>query len=567
MSNCANGSSPNLGQLTTPTRNLWPYGKLLDSYHLDLEGWYYRLQRYAINWLVHGSGVVCGLQVVVDANGMVGVTPGFGFDLVGREIEVPQMSKSIDPRQPTDDCGAAQGSKIEGAGTVTLCLAYHECEAEFVPLLVSECECEERCAASIVCERYALIVRSGEPDTAAPTCMLPGIFGANATASSIHATLVDRISQACPPKPSETCIVLARISLPAGGGAVTAADIDITPRPLVIGNALLLELLLCLAARVEACCDGKATKTKTLEKAAGDNQSGLPDTELAAQPTVLVQEDGAPLAGEVVTFEITEGGGTVSSGGPFANNGQVTTDANGHAAITWKLGDSSGENTLQAGIATGAPPVTFAAAASPKLMPPRVMLVWPPNEAKLGPEDAQAKSMWDSWIKSRRFEITFDREMNAAQLAVPDSWLRIWRIQFNPKNQNTSITPVELIFDPNNPPTLDAAAGIGPTATYRFPKEKSQTLKIRYAIQIRAGDVGGNIESDDPEPQQLDADFAGTNLPAHQPGDLLKDLWSITTFKTSIGAFWNYLTGAAATLPASGDGVAGGVYHGYFEVE
>jgi hypothetical protein len=567
MSNCANGSSPNLGQLTTPTRNLWPYGKLLDSYHLDLEGWYYRLQRYAINWLVHGSGVVCGLQVVVDAQGMVGVTPGFGFDLVGREIEVPQMSKSIDPRQPTDDCGIAQGSKIEGAGTVTLCLAYHECEAELIPLLVSECECEQRCAASTVCERYALIIRSGEPDTTAASCMLPGIFGADATPSSIHATLVDRISQACPPKPADTCIVLARITLPADGGPVTAADIDTTPRPLVVGNGLLLELLLCLAARVEACCNGKTTKTKALEKIAGDNQTGPANTELPAQPTVLVQEDAAPLAGEVVTFTVTGGGGTVSSGGPFADSAQVTTDSNGHAAITWKLGDSSDENMLRASIASGAPPVSFTATPTAKLAPPRVMLVWPPNKAKLGHEDAEANALLESWHKNgRRFEITFDRAMNSAQLAAPKTWLRIWRIRFDQKNQKALITPVELSFDANNPPTLPAAATMGPTATYRFEEKQAPSETIRYAIQIRAGGDGGDIESADPEPQLLDADFAGTNLPAHT-GGLLKDLWNITTDKTTIGAFWNYLPGAAGTPPASGDGTAGGIYHGYFEVE
>jgi hypothetical protein len=567
MSNGANGFNSELGQLTTPTRNLYPYGKLLDSYHLVLEQWYYRLQRYLANRLVLGSGVVCGLQVMVAKDGTITVGPGVAFDLVGREIEVPQMSRSIDPRQPTDDRGAAQGSPIEGAGAVTLCLAYHECEAELIPLLVSECECEERCAASTVCERYALIIHSGEPDTTVPSCMFPEIFGADADPNSIHAKLVDRISQACPPKPSETCVVLARISLPANGGAVTAADIDPTPRPLVVGNALLLELLLCLAARVEACCNGATTtKTKTLEKVAGDNQTGAPGAELPVQPTVLVQEDGAPLPGEIVTFTVTDGGGTISSGGPFANTGQVTTDANGHAAITWKLGDGNDENTLQASIASGAPPVTFTATPTPKIAPPRVMLVWPPNEATLGPEDAQAKAMRDNWMKNRRFEITFDREMSAAQLAAPHTWLRIWRIQFNPKNQNTSITPVELSFDPNNPPTLDTA-GMGPTATYRFPKEKSLTLKIRYAIQIRAGDGGGTIESAEPEPQLLDADFPGTNLTAHQPGDLLKDLWNITAFKTAIGAFWNFLPGAAATLPASGDGSAGGIYHGYFEVD
>src|SRR5262249_34946756 len=65
--------------------------------------------------------------------------------------------------QPTDDCGQPHGKPIQGVATVTICLAYHECPAEPVPVLVSGCENERACAPSVTRERYRVLVRKEEP--------------------------------------------------------------------------------------------------------------------------------------------------------------------------------------------------------------------------------------------------------------------------------------------------------------------------------------------------------------------------------------------------------------------
>jgi plastocyanin len=99
--------------------------------------------------------------------------------------------------------------------------------------------------------------------------------------------------------------------------------------------------------------------TTTLAKTAtssGDVQTGQVATALANPLRVLVQEDGAPLAGANVTWA-TPSGGTV---GPSP----ATTDGNGIAAATWTLGQTSGAQTATATLA-GVGSVTFTATANP----------------------------------------------------------------------------------------------------------------------------------------------------------------------------------------------------------
>ena len=94
----------------------------------------------------------------------------------------------------------------------------------------------------------------------------------------------------------------------------------------------------------------------TLTKVSGDEQQGVAGTALAAPFVVSVlDEDGAAIAGAVVTFSVTAGGGTLSST-------TATTDANGRARSTLTLGSNPGTNTVVATVA-GLEPVTFTATA------------------------------------------------------------------------------------------------------------------------------------------------------------------------------------------------------------
>jgi plastocyanin len=105
---------------------------------------------------------------------------------------------------------------------------------------------------------------------------------------------------------------------------------------------------------------GTGNPTTTIAKTAassGDAQVGEVGTALANPLRVLIQEDGAPLAGANVEW-LTASGNV----GPSP----ATTDANGIATATWTLGNVAGPRTATATLAgaTGSP-VTFNATANP----------------------------------------------------------------------------------------------------------------------------------------------------------------------------------------------------------
>ncbi|HSL71813.1 MAG TPA: hypothetical protein VK864_16315 [Longimicrobiales bacterium] len=83
------------------------------------------------------------------------------------------------------------------------------------------------------------------------------------------------------------------------------------------------------------------------------SQSAPAGTNVSDPPSVIVRDaQGIPVAGRIVTFAVTSGGGTVV-GSPD------TTNANGIATLTsWTLGNAVGLNTVTA-TSTGLPSVTF----------------------------------------------------------------------------------------------------------------------------------------------------------------------------------------------------------------
>ena len=122
---------------------------------------------------------------------------------------------------------------------------------------------------------------------------------------------------------------------------------------------------------VEASVEGLESVTFTavgyanphsLEKIAGDGQEGPASTQLAEPLVVAVaDEDGAVIAGVVVSFAVTAGGGTLSSA-------TATTDANGRATTRLTLGSNLGTNTVEASV-TGLEPETFTATATEQAIP------------------------------------------------------------------------------------------------------------------------------------------------------------------------------------------------------
>ena len=256
MSDTLHDDSRGLRGLTSPARNRYFYGKLLDVQHFEMEQRYGNDKRWLLNRLGLGSGVVCGLKLSV-AGGRIVLSPGVAIDGLGREIIVP-AAVPIDPFTLTDDCGAP--SKTIPAGNVTICLAYHPCATEMVPVLTGDCETRDGCAASTIREMYAVLVHEGAPPPLAPDCPIPGLFHppagqTHAAADEFYAQLVDFNARECSVPAAETCVVLGSIALPVGA-PLTDASVRTAGRRVVVGQATLLQLLLCLWERVEECCSG-----------------------------------------------------------------------------------------------------------------------------------------------------------------------------------------------------------------------------------------------------------------------------------------------------------------------
>lgn len=99
-----------------------------------------------------------------------------------------------------------------------------------------------------------------------------------------------------------------------------------------------------LAVSLAACRNATAPSVETSIAAVSPvMQSALVGTAVESAPAVIVvDQNGAPMAGIYVTFNVTAGGGTVE-GSP------VLTDASGVARVTrWTLGSTNEMNSLTA---------------------------------------------------------------------------------------------------------------------------------------------------------------------------------------------------------------------------
>jgi hypothetical protein len=263
-----------VGDLKTPVRNRYFYGKMLDVFHLDLEQCYLNEKRWLLNQRIIGCGVVCGLDVTLGQdNKSVIVQPGLALDRCGREVIVatPSLPVSLDawlkppapPPAPTTGGVAPPPPPAPGDGKwVHLCLCYHECESDPEPAFGGDCDSEGRCASGSIRERYKLDICDGKVKMPQPKCALSDVFS-NQTLD--YGALARYITKACVRSPETCCIPLANILIPAlpaqsgapgsqPGGVVqanTPPTIDITIRPVVLTNMLLFQMMLCLCGSGE----------------------------------------------------------------------------------------------------------------------------------------------------------------------------------------------------------------------------------------------------------------------------------------------------------------------------
>ena len=124
-----------------------------------------------------------------------------------------------------------------------------------------------------------------------------------------------------------------------------------------VGNALTASSPGLTGSPITFTATGTAGAATTIALNAGNNQTATVGTAVALAPSVKVTDaKGNSVAGAVVSFVVTSGGGSVSAA-------TATTDAAGVATVGgWTLGPSTGRNTVTASSAglTGSP-ITFTA--------------------------------------------------------------------------------------------------------------------------------------------------------------------------------------------------------------
>lgn len=314
------------GQLFAPERNRYFYGKLLGVAELDREQSYFNQKRWLLNRLMYGGGIVCGLDVAVDPMqpDMVVLSPGVALDAMGHEIVVP-APVHFNPRQLTDERGRPSGKPLED-GEVEVCLAYAEKATDLVPVLVADCDTPGHCAASTVHEGFHLLVRKTPGPPKPHGCEL-GEFPLP-TDETLHEMLAKLINAQCPvPTAADSCVVLARVSIPLGGHP---SVIPAVARQLVYSNSLLQQMIVCLADRLNLIVHGYY-----LRYLSGDGQIGTHDTDLPAPIAIeLLDATNKRLENKPVKFEVTGGGGKVNG----AQSVTINTNMSGVAEAKWTLG-------------------------------------------------------------------------------------------------------------------------------------------------------------------------------------------------------------------------------------
>jgi hypothetical protein len=124
-------------------------------------------------------------------------------------------------------------------------LAYAESRVDPVPVVAPDCDHPGPCAPGTIREGYRIVVRAaaGEPPKPAG-CGFPDLPLDDP--AQLHQVLAKRMAEACPAAADDPTVALGTVDLDASTVDATAGR---RPAPT---NALLFELIVCLAARVAA---------------------------------------------------------------------------------------------------------------------------------------------------------------------------------------------------------------------------------------------------------------------------------------------------------------------------
>ncbi|WP_341890350.1 hypothetical protein [Variovorax sp. YR752] len=312
--------------LAAPRRNQYFYGKRMDVQHFRMEQDYGRLKQALMNRLTLGKGVLCGLRVTID-DGRLCVEPGVAVDGLGREIVVPVRS-CVDPAAPGMGCCAGSVGEaqqvMDGLCFFTLWACYRECGADYQPALVAECGTHADCAAGTSVETFCFKITPGlaplqadprwclpqqsEPAPDAEPGSQPGLElppgfaeagaagGAPARQALLEALgsrrhlLCEVVGRDCETADGDPCVPLAAGVM--SDNTVLAVE-NCLVRPRIYSNEVLLDLILCLAQRIDDCCNEtpqslmRVTAVEFLHRGAAAGEAAVGHVQSALEVTHL----------------------------------------------------------------------------------------------------------------------------------------------------------------------------------------------------------------------------------------------------------------------------------------
>jgi hypothetical protein len=192
--------------------------------------------------MVHGWGVVCGLEVVIEDKQQnttgpkkVIIKPGLAIDCCGREILVCQDTPvELDPKRST--CPEAEVDKNK----LVVCLEYHECKTERVNVTGKICDQNDQYEYNRIRDSFVPVVRySSEVNKNLESHEICPLR--ENKLENIHKYLCDKLKKGCSYCPECPCLVIAEITIQD-----SKIEIDrCSQRKIVYNNPMLYGLINC----------------------------------------------------------------------------------------------------------------------------------------------------------------------------------------------------------------------------------------------------------------------------------------------------------------------------------
>ncbi|MES2823583.1 MAG: hypothetical protein V4732_08275 [Pseudomonadota bacterium] len=198
--------------------------QLITADDLTNEQLYQREKRRMHNRLLHGWGIVCGLNVVATAGShIVTICPGYALSPQGDEIYLAEEIK-FDLSQnakaqvsPCSPCGSVSVAAVDTSKPFYIAIKYTECMSSPVRVSPVGCGCDDTaCEYSRIRDSFEITCLQSLPTTHSEK--------ENITQICEAVNKVNNMIVPCTSCPSDPWIVLAKISINAANLTITNND-------------------------------------------------------------------------------------------------------------------------------------------------------------------------------------------------------------------------------------------------------------------------------------------------------------------------------------------------------